>query len=48
VLFSDLGRNSPFEWGAGLIAVALLLAFNLFRGLGEAPLTEAEPMSRAE
>jgi MFS transporter, DHA1 family, tetracycline resistance protein len=48
ILFSDLGRNSPFEWGAGLIAVAFLLAFNLFRGFGEAALTKAEPMSRAE
>jgi MFS transporter, DHA1 family, tetracycline resistance protein len=47
-LFTDLGHNSPFEWGAGLIAVALLLAFNLFRGLGEAPLAETEPMSRVE
>jgi MFS transporter, DHA1 family, tetracycline resistance protein len=48
ILFSDLGRNSPFEWGAGLVAVAFLLAFNLFRGLGEAPQTEVEPASRAE
>jgi hypothetical protein len=48
ILFSDLGHNSPFEWGAGLIAVAFLLAFNLFRGLGASPLPEAEPMRRAE
>jgi DHA1 family tetracycline resistance protein-like MFS transporter len=48
LLFSDLGRNSPFLWGAGLVAVAFLLAFNLLRGLGVAPLTEAEPMSRTE
>jgi MFS transporter, DHA1 family, tetracycline resistance protein len=48
ILFSDLGRNSPFEWGAGLIAVAFLLAFNLFRGFGGAPLPEPETTSHAE
>ena len=37
-LFADLGRGSPFLCGAVLIAVALLLALNLFRGLGAAPL----------
>jgi DHA1 family tetracycline resistance protein-like MFS transporter len=48
VLFGDLGRASPFWWGAGLIAVAFLLGFHLYRGLGAAPLPEPEPLSRAE
>ena len=30
-LFADLGRSSPFWSGAGLVAVAFVLAFNLFR-----------------
>ncbi|MGH7115020.1 MAG: MFS transporter, partial [Stellaceae bacterium] len=33
VLFADLGRASPFWWGAGLIAVAFLLSFHLYRNL---------------
>jgi MFS family permease len=40
VLFGDLGRASPFLWGAGLIAVAFLLTFHLLRGLGPAGVTE--------
>jgi MFS transporter, DHA1 family, tetracycline resistance protein len=48
VLFADFGRSSPFLWGAGLIAVAFVLAFLLFRGLGAAGLREPGPMSRAE
>ena len=48
LLFADLGRNSSFLFGAVLIGAAFLLALNLFRGLGGAPLTKAEPMSRAE
>ncbi len=48
VLFGDLGRASPFWWGAALIAIALLLSLHLYRGLGAAPLPEAEPLSRAE
>ncbi len=47
-LFADLGRGSPFLFGVVLIALALLLALHLLRGLGAAPLPEAEPMSRAE
>jgi MFS transporter, DHA1 family, tetracycline resistance protein len=43
VLFGDLGRASPFLWGAGLIAVAFVLAFILFRGLGEAGVVEPGP-----
>ena len=47
-LFADLGRGSPFLFGVVLIALALLLALHLLRGLGAAPLPETEPMSRAE
>ena len=41
-LFADLGHSSPFLWGAVLVALAFVLAVNLFRGFG-APLVEAEP-----
>ncbi len=43
MLFGDLGRASPFLWSAGLIAVALVLAFILFRGLGATGMTEPGP-----
>ncbi len=43
VLFANLGRDSPFVCGAVLVAVAFLLALNLFRRLGSAGLTEPEP-----
>jgi MFS family permease len=43
LLFGDLGRASPFVWGAGLVAVAFLLAFNLFRGLGATGIAEPGP-----
>lgn len=42
-LFADLSRSSPFLWGAVLVAIAFLLALNLFRGFDSAPLVEAEP-----
>lgn len=49
VLFGDLGRASPFWWGAGLIAVAFVLAFHLLRGLGPAGVTEpGSPLGPAE
>jgi DHA1 family tetracycline resistance protein-like MFS transporter len=41
-LFADLGHSSPFLLGAALVAIAFLLALNLFRGFG-APLVKAEP-----
>jgi MFS transporter, DHA1 family, tetracycline resistance protein len=41
-LFADLGHSSPFLWGAAIVAIAFLLALNLFRGFGM-PLVEAEP-----
>ena len=47
-LFAGLGRGSPFLFGVVLIALALLLALHLLRGLGAAPLPETEPMSRTE
>jgi MFS family permease len=41
-LFADLSHSSPFLWGAVLVAIAFVLALNLFGGFG-APLVEAEP-----
>ena len=40
--FAGLGRDSPFLFGAVLIAFAWVLALYLFRGLGGAPLAEAD------
>ncbi|HTV43737.1 MAG TPA: MFS transporter [Stellaceae bacterium] len=45
VLFADLGRASPFWWGAGLVAVALVLTLQLVRGPGVAALPDTEPLS---
>ncbi|HXC88656.1 MAG TPA: MFS transporter [Stellaceae bacterium] len=42
-LFADLGHSSPFLWGAAIVVIAFVLALNLFRGVGAAPLAEAEP-----
>jgi DHA1 family tetracycline resistance protein-like MFS transporter len=42
-LFADLGRASPFLWGAATVAIAFLLALNLFGGFGAAPVVEREP-----
>jgi DHA1 family tetracycline resistance protein-like MFS transporter len=42
-LFADLGRASPFLWGAALVAAALLLGLPLLRGVGRAPLADAQP-----
>ena len=42
-LFADLGQASPFLWGASTVAIAFLLALNLFRGFGAAPIVEPEP-----
>jgi MFS transporter, DHA1 family, tetracycline resistance protein len=39
-LFADLGHASPFLGGAGVVAVAFLLALNLFGGFGAAPIVE--------
>ena len=38
-LFTEFGRNSPFLWGAVLVAVALAIGWRLRRGVG-APLGE--------
>jgi MFS transporter, DHA1 family, tetracycline resistance protein len=42
-LFADLGRASPFLWGAATVAIAFVLALNLFGGFGAAPIVEPEP-----
>jgi DHA1 family tetracycline resistance protein-like MFS transporter len=42
-LFADLGHGSPFVGGAVIVALAFLLALNLFGGFGAAPLAETEP-----
>jgi DHA1 family tetracycline resistance protein-like MFS transporter len=42
-LFADLGQASPFLWGAATVAVAFVLALNLFGGFGAAPIVEPEP-----
>ena len=42
-LFADLGQASPFLWGASTVAIAFLLALNLFGGFGAAPIVEPEP-----
>jgi MFS family permease len=42
-LFAGLGHSSPFLWGAAIVAIAFVLALNLFGGLGAAPLVEPEP-----
>jgi multidrug resistance protein len=42
-LFAGLGRGSPFVGGAVIVALAFLLALNLFGGFGAAPLAETEP-----
>lgn len=42
-LFAGFGRGSPFLGGALIVALALLLALNLFGGVGAAPLAEPEP-----
>jgi MFS transporter, DHA1 family, tetracycline resistance protein len=39
-LFADLGHSSPFLCGAATVAIAFLLALNLFGGFGAAPLVE--------
>ncbi len=42
-LFAGLGHGSPFFGGALIVALAFLLALNLFGGFGAAPLAETEP-----
>ncbi len=42
-LFADLSHSSPFLWGAVTVAIAFLLALNLFGGFGAAPIAEPEP-----
>jgi MFS family permease len=42
-LFADLSHGSPFFGGAVIVALAFLLALNLFGGFGTAPLVEPEP-----
>ena len=42
-LFADLSHSSPFLSGAAIVAVAFVLALNLFGGLGAAPVVEPEP-----
>lgn len=42
-LFADLGHSSPFLGGAAIVAVAFVLALNLFGGFGAAPVVEPEP-----
>ncbi len=37
VLFTAFGRNSPFLWGAVLVAGAFLIAWRVPRGLAVAP-----------
>jgi hypothetical protein len=41
-LFADIGHGSPFLAGAIIVALAFLLALNLFGGFGAAPLAEPE------
>ncbi|MGH7048413.1 MAG: MFS transporter [Stellaceae bacterium] len=48
MLFGDLGRASPFWWGAALVALAFVLALRLVRDRGDAPLPETEPLSSTE
>jgi len=43
LFFAEFGRNAAFFWGAALVAVALLVAVKLTRGLGAAELTAPEP-----
>jgi MFS family permease len=42
-LFADLGHSSPFLSGAVIVAIAFVLALNLFGGFGAAPVVEPEP-----
>jgi MFS family permease len=42
-LFADLGRASPFLWGAALVAAALVVGLRLLRDLGRMPLADAQP-----
>jgi len=44
--FAGFGRNSPYFVAALLVAVTLLLAFRLPRGLGAASLVDAAPFGR--
>jgi MFS transporter, DHA1 family, tetracycline resistance protein len=48
ILFADLGRDSPFLWGAALVAAAFALLLKLSRADGAAQLAEIEPTGRAE
>jgi MFS transporter, DHA1 family, tetracycline resistance protein len=42
-LFAGLGQGSPFLGGAVIVALAFVLALNLFGGFGAAPIVEPEP-----
>lgn len=42
--FGEFGRNAAFFWGAVLVAIALVMALNLLRGLNAARLAGAEPL----
>ena len=46
-LFADLGHSSPFLWGAMLVALAFLLALNLFGGFGAAPARRTRAAARS-
>jgi DHA1 family tetracycline resistance protein-like MFS transporter len=45
-LFEAFGRNSPFLWGAALVAAALLLSWRLPRTIGTAAAPHPPPGSR--
>jgi MFS transporter, DHA1 family, tetracycline resistance protein len=45
-LFEAFGRNSPFLWGAALVAAALLLSWRLPRTMTAAPQPQPPPGSR--
>ena len=44
--FAAFGRNSPYFFGATVVAVSLVLAVELSRGRGRAQLVEAGPLDR--
>ena len=44
--FAEFGRNATFWWGAAIVAIALLAALKLSRGIGAVPLAGTEKLGR--